>query len=99
MSKLTDKEKQAHYRQKIAKEYKDRFNSLRNENSRLLERNFKLEEENKSLVRLNNKIELENKELRKLTNLSEDEIKILVEKAKIISGLDSRVGTLFGSRY
>lgn len=93
MAKLTDREKQAHYRQKIAKEYKDRLDSLSLDNRRLCEENTMLHMENVKLIKDNEKLSKENEELRKYLNLPEEDIKILVEKTR----LDKKMADTFSS--
>ena len=49
MAKISDREKQAHYRQKIAKEYKSRIDELTNKNRSLSNNVVELTNENKEL--------------------------------------------------
>lgn len=49
MAKISDREKQAHYRQKIAKEYKNRIDELTNKNRSLSNHIIELTSENKEL--------------------------------------------------
>ena len=99
MGKMTDREKQAHYRQKIAKEYKDRLDDLRDKNLALEERNVKLERENNTLVKRNNELEKENEEMKKHLNLSDSEVRILIEAAKTERHLNEVFSTFMGRSY
>lgn len=81
MAKQTDRQKMEHYRQKVAKEYKDTIEELKADNKRLREIVNRLYSENDKLKKENTKLNTDLEAIKKLRSLNNSEIEALVSKA------------------
>lgn len=95
MTKLTDKEKQAHYRQKVAKEYKHRLDDLTNKNRELANKVINLSNENKELKSENDKLRKKVERLDTINKLVEGKINNLVDSGNMPVELSRSLNRLF----
>lgn len=95
MAKLTDKEKQAHYRQKVAKEYKHRVDDLTNKNRELANKVISLSNENKELKSENEKLRKKVESLDTINKLVEGKINNLANNGDITVELSRSLNRLF----
>lgn len=98
MAKLTEREKEAHYRQKIAKEYKSRIDDLNSRNRELSKSVVNLTEENKRLEKENKKLQEKIKVL-EFTGLTEDEFKMLLSKSEADGAVNAIFNRIFRGFY
>ena len=99
MAKLTEREKEAHYRQKISKEYKTRIDDLNSRNRELSKSVIKLTEENEKLVKENKKLKEDIDELKHFKNITEDEFKMLLSKSEADREVNAVFNRIFRGFY
>lgn len=83
MSKDKDKQKYEKYRVSVAKQYKDRISTLKEDNSNLNNRIGALNSEIKQLKQENSKLEEENSLYKMVNDMSESELELVASFAKM----------------